>query len=149
MLVGVPSPASSKPEDREVLSWTVHLAREHPLRTAVSVAFVLSASAGAFFAVGPTAAVIVAGVVVASLSEFLFPVRYVVTDETASCRMLLNRTEIRWANVKRCYVDNLGVKLSPLDRVSRLEAFRGVYLRFAGNENEVIETVKSLRPSHV
>lgn len=60
--------------------------------------------------------------------------------------MLLKSSEIKWANVKRCYLDDFGVKLSPLDRVSRVEAFRGVYLRFGDNQNEVIEAVKALRP---
>lgn len=59
--------------------------------------------------------------------------------------MFLKGTEIKWENVKRCYVDDLGVKLSPLDRASRIEAFRGVYLRFGDNQDAVIEAVKSLR----
>jgi hypothetical protein len=62
--------------------------------------------------------------------------------------MIFKTSEIKWTSVKRCYLDDFGVKLSPLDRKSRLEAFRGVYLRFGDNQNQVIETVKSLKERH-
>ena len=137
--------ASSEP----VMSWTVHLARRRPTMTAVSAAFIALASAGGFLAIGPAAGLLVCLALVCFLSDFLFPVTYLITNEKATCKMLLNRTEIKWADVKRCYLDDHGVKLSPLDRVSRLEAFRGVYLRFQGNKDQVIETVKSLRPANV
>lgn len=132
-----------------ILSWTVHLARQRPAKTAACVTFVAVASVVGYLAVGPAAALIVPLALVAFLSDFLFPVRYEITGERATSRMLLNRAEIKWADVKRCYLDDQGVKLSPLDRASRLEAFRGVYLRFGGNESEVVETVKALRPANV
>ena len=149
MPIAVSNPTSSTIEDQAILSWTVHLARSHPARTIVSVAFICFATAAGCLAVGPYVAALVAAALTASLADYLFPVRYVITRDKASCKSLLNRAEIRWADVKRCYLDNCGVKLSPLDRVSRLEAFRGVYLRFASNKDEVIETVKSLRPADV
>lgn len=114
----------------------------------VSIAFIAIATTIGCLTVGPHAAALIGAALVASLSDFLFPVRYIVSGDRVCCRMLLKSAEIRWADVKRCYLDDQGVKLSPLDRVSRLEAFRGVYLRFAGNEREVVETVKSLRPNH-
>ncbi len=83
----------------------------------------------------------------ASLSDFLFPVQFEIRPDRVGCRMLFKSSEIKWADVKRCYLDDQGIKLSPLDRISRLEAFRGVYLRFADNEAEVVEAVKSLRPT--
>ena len=149
MAIGLSNPASSTIEDQAILSWTVHLARKQPARAIVSLAFISVAAAAGFALAGPFVAVLAVGVMVASLADFLFPVRYTITHEKASCRMLVNRTEIRWADVKRCYLDDFGVKLSPLDQRSRLEAFRGVYLRFADNKDEVIETVKSLRSSDV
>lgn len=133
-------------KDRAILSWTVHLARQHPSRLAVAVAFVTLAACAGYFAIGPLAAVAVALVLSASLADFLFPVSYVLTRDGAECRMLFKSSQIRWENVRHCYVDDQGVKLSPLPRQSRLEAFRGVYLRFADNEEQVTEAVKSLRP---
>lgn len=136
---------SSNHADTVVLSWTVHLARKHPLKLITSLALIAAASAAGYQAIGVAASVLVAAAMVASLADFLFPNRYVLTTGGAECRMLLKSAAIRWENVKRCYLDDQGVKLSPLDRQSRLEAFRGVYLVFGENQQQVIETVKSLR----
>jgi len=142
-------PSASRVEDQAILTWTVHLARIQPAKTAVSVAFVCAATAAGWVLVGPFVAVLVAAALIASLADFLLPVHYVISRDKALAKMIGRVSEIKWQDVKRCYLDDSGVKLSPLDRVSRLEAFRGVYLRFAGNEDEVIETVKALRPSNV
>lgn len=135
--------ASSQP----VMSWTVHLARRHPAKTLVAVGFIAAASIFGYLAISIYAAVAVGLAVMASLSDFLFPVQFEIRPDRVGCRMLFKSSEIKWADVKRCYLDDQGIKLSPLDRISRLEAFRGVYLRFADNEAEVVEAVKSLRPT--
>lgn len=143
MPIAVSNTSSSKP----ILSWSVHLARRHPAKAIVSLAFVTAATAVGCVLAGPYVSLFAAVALVASLSDFLFPVRYLITSESACCRMLLKTSEVKWANVKRCYLDDYGVKLSPLDRTSKMEAFRGVYLRFSDNQDEVIGTVKALRPS--
>lgn len=112
----------------------------------MSLLMVVAATAAGLALAGPYVAAAAAVALLLSLADFLFPVRYVVTAEGASSRALVKGAEIKWADVKRCYVDEFGVKLTPLDRVSRLEAFRGVYLRFGGNEDEVIAAVKAMRP---
>ncbi|MCX8053363.1 MAG: hypothetical protein N3B12_06110 [Armatimonadetes bacterium] len=101
----------------------------------------------AHWVIGPLGSVAVAIALVGSLAEFLFPVTYEITSDSAVCRTLFKQTEISWHNVRRYYLDNSGIKLSPLDRPSRLEAFRGVYLRFAGNDRQVIEAVRAIRKS--
>ncbi len=143
MPIAVSDRASSQP----VMSWSVHLARRHPVKAIVSLAFVAAATVAGSILAGPYVALFVAVALVFSLSDFLFPVKYFITTEGVSCRMLLKSCEIKWQDVKRCYLDDFGIKLTPLDRVSRVEAFRGVYLRFGDNQEQVIETVKSLRPA--
>ncbi len=130
------------------MSWSVHLARRHPVKAIISLLLVASATAAGCFFAGPYVALFAAVALVMSLSDFLFPVRYFITPNGASCRMLLKSSEIKWAEVRRCYVDDCGVKLSPLDYTSRVEAFRGVFLRFGENQDEVIEAVKSARARH-
>ncbi len=129
-----------------IMSWSIHLARQNPAKTLVSIAFAVFAAVVGYVAISPYAAVIVVAAVLISLSDFLLPVRFELWPDRAVCRMLLKSAEIKWADVKRCYLDDYGVKLSPLGTASRLEAFRGVYLRFGDNESEVIEAVKELRP---
>lgn len=137
--------SSSGLKDDVVLAWTIHLAREYPAKMFYSLSAILLASTAGYYVLSALGAVATALIMFASAADFLLPVRYTITNESVKCRMFLKSTEIQWNDIKRCYVDDNGIKLSPLGRRSRLEAFRGVYLRFANNKEQVIEIVKSHR----
>lgn len=128
-----------------ILSWTVHLARQHPCKLVCSLGLVALAACAGFWVIGLLGSLAVITVMTASLADFLFPVRFELTPDGAACKMLFKSAQINWSCVRRCYLDDSGVKLSPLAGVSRLEAFRGVYLRFNGNQQQVISAVKTLR----
>jgi len=128
-----------------ILRWRVHLASEHPGKLLCSLGLAALASAAAYHALGPLGSAAVALALIGSLADFLFPVTYEITAHRAACRMLIKRAEIEWRSVRRCYVDQAGVKLSPLEGPSRLEAFRGVYLRFNGNREQVIDAVHAMK----
>ena len=82
-----------------------------------------------------------------SLSEYVFPVRYTLTAQSAAARHGLTTLEIHWADVRHAYLTDDGIKLSPLtSKNSRFESLRGVYLRFGeGNQDAVVEAVQRLR----
>ena len=130
------------------MSWSVHLIRRQPQRAprlalAVLSTFVLSLCLFHSFwlALLPVAAVLL------SLSEFVLPVRYTLTSQSATARHGLTLLEIRWADVWRAYLTDEGVKLSPLRaKNSRFEPLRGVYLRFdETNQEAVIAAVQRFR----
>ena len=140
-----PLAGRAEPDDNPILTWSVHLAREHPAKLVCSLLVAAGAAMAGYWVIGPLGSVAVASAMLGSLAEFVFPVVYRITPEGASARTLIKVSEIRWENVRRCYVDAGGVKLSPLDRATRLEAFRGVYLRFGNNDDSVIKAVRSMR----
>jgi len=129
-----------------ILAWKVHLLRENPSRLLLIVPVVLVGllvSYAIFHSpIFPAVALLL---FTGALADYLFPVRYELTDRGASCRTLAGRTFMEWPRVKKYYLDDRGIKLSPLETVGRLEAYRGVYLRFGGNRGEVIETVRRMR----
>lgn len=139
--------SSSNEPNQIVLSWTVHLARDCPEKLLISLALAALSAAAGFAVLGTLGACVAVLVMLVSLADFLFPVRYEITSGGAACKMLFRQSAIAWSAVRRCYLDDSGVKLSPLNSKTRLEAFRGVYLRFADNRDQVIETVKSLKES--
>lgn len=82
-----------------------------------------------------------------SLSEYVFPIHYTLTAQSASARHGFSMLEIRWADVRHAYLTDDGIKLSPLSaKNSRFESLRGVFLRF-GNENQeaVTEAIRRFR----
>ena len=82
-----------------------------------------------------------------SMSEYIFPVRYTLTKQSASARHGLTLLEIRWADVRHAYLTDDGIKLSPLPaKNSRFEPLRGVFLRFDDdNQDRVIAAVRRFR----
>lgn len=82
-----------------------------------------------------------------SLAEYVFPIRYTLTAQSASARCGLSLLEIRWADVRHAYLTDDGVKLSPLTATnSRFESLRGVFLRFgSSNQDAVIDAVRRFR----
>jgi hypothetical protein len=90
--------------------------------------------------------------ILSATSEYLFPCRFRLTNRTAHCRYGANRFEIEWKLVRRVLLYKEGVRLSPLPASSRLDSFRGVFLRFAqegqpGDRESVLKAIKALRPS--
>lgn len=73
--------------------------------------------------------------------DYWLPVRYAVNEKGASVRYFGAVFEIAWERVKYVTVTPEGVKLSPLPPRSRLEPFRGVYLRFTDNREQVLEAI--------
>jgi hypothetical protein len=80
--------------------------------------------------------------ILGSTNEVLFTARYRLDAKSARSRVGLSVNEIAWPSVRRVIPDAEGVRLSPLPKESRLDAFRGVYLRFAGNREEVMARIE-------
>ena len=82
-------------------------------------------------------------IMLGSLSPFFLPTYYELDDEKIKVRFFFNTKEKEWSMFRSFYVDKNGVLLSPFERPSRLENFRGLYIRLNQNENEVVDFVKS------
>lgn len=126
--------------------WTIHLAARRPGH-AIAVSLVIGLAAGwaAFLFANPLAFLATAGLLIGAASEFLFPVRYQLTPEFAEARGPLYWRRIAWGEVKRVYVGNGEIKLSPLKHGGPREAFRGVVLRFEGDPDRLRAAIRQYR----
>jgi hypothetical protein len=77
--------------------------------------------------------------ILAATSEFWLGTVYKLDEQGASSRTGLSYTRILWKDVKRAVLTPIGVKLSPLEETTRLAPFRGVFLRFGGEDRVRIE----------
>ena len=80
---------------------------------------------------------------IASLYRYFLPFRYAFYEERLVVAAPFYRQEKPWSAFQSFYVDTNGVFLSPYSRLSRLENFRGLYVRFNRNRAEVEAFVKS------
>ncbi len=134
--------------EESVLSWSVHLITRQPKRPAqlgavLLAVFVLGLCVFHSFwlSLAPVLALLF------SLSEFILPVRYILTPQSATVRHGLTSLEIQWPDVRHAYLTDDGIKLSPLNtKNSRFESLRGVFLRFDDHNHEaVIAAVRRFR----
>ena len=128
----------------EELTWTAWPARERPLAALVLVgsAIVLGVLVGKGTK-DSVLAVAAPTFVVFSLTSFLFPTVYRLTKDSVEVRSLGVARVRPWTEMRRVTVDRTGVFLSPFERRSWLEAYRGVRLLFGGNRDQVVAFVEA------
>lgn len=136
--------APETPEAPEPFEWTVHLAARQPRRTMAALLLCGAALALSYLAFGsPVFTLLVGASLFGSLADFFLPVRYRLTPKGAEARHLWPFAALEWKQVKRRLMSKEGLKLSPLSRSSRLDAYRGILLRFGDEDPEaVLEAVK-------
>jgi hypothetical protein len=128
------------------LHWTVHLARRRLRQAAAVAALIAGASVTAAYAFqSPFWGVLAAVLLTASVGDFLFPLTFSLDESGIRARGLIHRRHMSWKQVRRVVRDDLGLKLSPLPRPSRLEAYRGIYLWFADNADQVMAIIAHYR----
>lgn len=85
-------------------------------------------------------------IMLASLSTFFLPTRYELSQDKVGIYYVLGKKEKEWSVFRSFYVDKNGLLLSPFPNPSRLENFRGVYVRFDRNKDQVVDFVRSKMP---
>lgn len=126
------------------LAWSAWPAKEHPYRAAVLLGAL--AVLGVLVGQGTHDALLaVAGplFVLLSVSSWLFPTSYRLTDEALEVRSLGVTRARPWAEMRRMVVDATGVFLSPFERPHWLEAYRGVRLLTGENRDQVVAFIEA------
>jgi hypothetical protein len=121
------------------LDWTAHPARRRP-RDLALVGAVLFLTTGAvlvsfesLFMTG-----LAAVIVIASISSFLFPTHYRLTDEGIEERRLGMRRARRWGDLRRLEIGTGAALVSPFASKSWLDRTRGFLLLFDGADRQVV-----------
>jgi hypothetical protein len=129
----------------EAFRWRVRLSDKAPGKLWVIWAVAVGAGlVGTLVYENPLLGLLGFAIILAATAEFWFGVNYTVDENGASSRIGPSLSRIEWENVRRVVTSEEGVKLSPLvNAESRLDAFRGVFLRFGGeNRERVLDAVR-------
>lgn len=140
----MPASGETRAKKAGELTWTAWPARERPWAAAVLVASagvlgVLVARGTGDRVLGVAAPLFV----LASLSSFLGPTTYRLTAESVEVRSLGVSRARPWSELKRMTVDRTGVFLSPFEKKSWLDAYRGIRLLFGGNRDQVVAFIEA------
>lgn len=134
-------------DEAPLLEWEVRLGEAEPKRRYICLAAACFAGlAGLALTRQPLAGLVGFAAIIASTAEVFFPIKFRLDKEKARSKLALSVTEIEWAKVKRVVELPGSVRLLPLEKPSPLDEFRGVNLRFSGNREAVLATIRALRP---
>ena len=127
------------------MNWTAHpLTDESWMKSAslVTVILVVAATVTASFG-GIIYGAIAIGILVASMSRYLLPTRYCLDDEGLTTSHLIWTRRCGWADFRRADIHRDGVFLSPFPKPTRLDPFRGLFIRCFENGGDVAAYVRS------
>lgn len=136
---------SDKPEPgTPVVAWEVRLGEEQPNKRLIALAAAILASfVGWALYQNVMLSVLAFLLIIGSSLELWVPIRYRLDETGASSTLGFSKTSMEWSNVRRVILGRRSVRLSPLRKASRLDAFRGVLLRYAGNEDLILATIRT------
>ncbi|MBD3169823.1 MAG: hypothetical protein GF307_10100 [candidate division Zixibacteria bacterium] len=124
------------------MTYVNHPAACSAKRTAIVVLFLLAVFVAVYFTTESVVLTAVAVLImVGSLASFFLPTTYIFDTEGLHIKTMSGKRSFNWGRFRSFYPDKNGVLLSPYLRPSRLENFRGVYIRFADNRETVLEYI--------
>lgn len=130
------------------LEWSVHPVKENLRISLLVILFLVAVWVGTYIAFHDAIWVILAILFLGgSLLPFFTVTSYRMDDSGVTIRRPLTKVVREWARVRSFYPDRKGVLLSPFARPSRLENFRGVYVRFGSNREQILHLLKQRVPS--
>lgn len=147
-----PAPANSDvtSEDpgQELLRWRYHPVRDGGWRLAAVIAFLTGVPLLIGWLYGPFFVVLALVILGGSLGTYFLPTDYVLYAGGLETRFIGVTRRFAWDQFRSFYPDRNGVLLSPFPTPSRLENFRGLFVRFSDNREAVLSVVgqRVMRP---
>ncbi len=134
----------NEPESEEVtLDWVCHPAKRN-MKITVAVSILIAVLVVVVYYATFSVWFTILGflILTGSLAGFYFPTHYQFTENKIIIKTTMQTLEKKWSQYRSYYADKNGVLLSPFGRPSRLENFRGIYIKFWYNKDEVMAIVK-------
>ena len=92
---------------------------------------------------GPVWAAAACLVLLAALSRFFFPSRFMIDADGITARYLLHTQQIKWCDIRRFVQDDRGGYISTRAKRSWLDAYRGMHILFGIHREAVIERIRA------
>ncbi len=142
-----PTPTVSSALDPSVIQWRAHpWQEESPARSTTLLGIILavgSAAAWSFEHVLYGLGSIL--LLLATTSRYLLPTDHRLDAQGASTTHMWLTRQLRWPQIARIDVHKDGLFLSPFRHPSRLDGFRGMFLRYSNNGPSVAVAVDHWR----
>lgn len=129
-------------DENDCLEWSSFLAAENKTRTLLVILFLLALFVVIHISFGSFWFIVSMLLLGGSVAPYFAPTKYKMTEDGVEAFQFFHTTRKSWVSFRSYYEDKRGVLLSPFDRPTRLENYRGLYLRFGDKRDEVMEYVR-------
>lgn len=137
-------PSPEEPAGPPLYEYTCHPAARNKGITALTTIFLIVCVVLTWLiSFSPFLTVLAVLILFGSLAGFYFPTSYYFYEDHFVVKTMVQALRKEWNLFRSYYPDKNGVLLSPFGHSSRLENFRGLYIKFAGNRDRVMEIVRS------
>ena len=137
--------ASNQTSPEPLYEYRCHPASQNPTITALTTLFILVCIVIVWFIA--EGSLVLTGLAVlilfGSLGSFYFPTRYFFYDDHLIVKTGIQTLRKEWSQFRSYYPDKNGILLSTFGRPTRLENFRGTYIKCFEHKAKVLEIVKS------
>lgn len=133
---------------RLLLEWRSHPVKQGGKRLWVVIGVFVLFPVGLTLLYGPFYGVLALVILGGSLATYFLPTDYFFYTGGLESVFLGVRRRFTWDQFRSCYPDRHGVLLSPFPQPSRLENFRGIYLRFDGQASKIMAIVSERVGAH-
>jgi len=128
------------------MEWTSVPYQEDRRKTLFLIIFLVVLAVGLYFSFGVFWAILAIVLVGGAVLPYFLPTTYVLDETGVKKKGLVMETRKPWRDFRSYYPDKNGVLLSPFVKPSRLENFRGLYVRFKENRKEVLSIIEKNIP---
>ena len=137
------APISAGAANNTELCWVCHPVQEQHWRALAVLLVMMATGIGLFIATGDSAWSLTGlAVLLLGLYDFLLPTTFRLTRHGVESRVLIFTRRKPWTSLRSFHVGPNGVLLSPFRGRHRMEAHRGIFVRFHGNRAEVLSIVR-------
>ena len=124
--------------------WVSHPLKQSYYKSILAIGSVIaSAVLCGYFMNSPGFGLLGGTVLFLSLGRFFFPTRYKLDRDGINVKTITTNVTYKWSRYRSVYADRNGALLSPFMGPSRLESFRGLYITFSDNREQIVEYIKA------
>lgn len=125
------------------MTWTIHPLLDEPRAKSAALILILVGLGSAFGVSfgGVAYGVGTVGVLGAAMSRYLFATTYTLDDSGLTTSHLMRTRHRCWRDFRRADIRPHGIFLSPSERPSRLDSFRGLFLPGTDDSAEIAAIV--------
>ncbi len=122
--------------------WVSHPVKESVKLNIVAFIGILIMFAGGFIWLGIPGLGLAIIIILLTLLPYFLPTEYIINEEGIRVKYLFQDKTYKWSHFKSYYKDNKGILLSPFSSPTRLENYRGLYVRYGKYRDRVTEEIE-------